>query len=389
MYCPRYLRPRAERDLRRFLLLFLLLFAIAGLATAEDVWTGVDRIVAIGDVHGDYDQFFTLLQQTGLVNDRGRWTGGRAHLVQIGDIPDRGPDTRRIMDLLMRLERQAAQAGGRVHALIGNHDAMNIYGDLRYTTPEEFAAFRTSDSERVRDAFWQQHVDEMKSNSSQAEPVEIDEAQRNKWYEEHPLGWFEHRFAYGPRGEYRGWVEEHNAVIKINDTLFVHGGISPSLATASIRDINERVRAELQDLSLIEGGMVIATDGPLWYRGLAVGDEEELSEHVTAVLDFHEVSRIVIGHTPTEGTVIPRFGGSVVNIDVGLSAAYGARLACLVIEKGTPYAIHRGVKLPLPAGSEEELLEYFTTAAKLDPAPSPLNSLIEQLAGPAAAVAGP
>jgi len=369
--------------------LLILILAGASLLAGEDVWTGVERIVAIGDVHGDYDQFFTLLRDTGLVDDRGRWTGGQTHLVQIGDVPDRGPDTRKIMDLLMQLERQAARAGGAVHALIGNHEAMNIYGDLRYVTPEEFDAFRNANSARVRGAFWEQHVEEMESNPLETVPVEINEEYKRKWYDEHPLGWFEQRFEYGPRGKYRAWIQEHNAVVKINDWLFIHGGISPSLSTASIREINERVRAELHDFSLLEGGGVISEDGPLWYRGLAEDDEQELLDHLKGVLDSHGVGHVVIGHTPTAGTVIPRFNGRVINIDVGLSAAYGARLACLVIEDGTPYTLHRGVKLRLPSASGGELLDYLTEAAALDPAPSPLIPLIEELAGPAVPATDP
>jgi hypothetical protein len=87
-------------------------------AFGSDTWTGVKRVVAIGDIHGDYDQFLELLVQTGLTNKKGGWTGGKAHLVQTGDIPDRGPDTRKIMDLVMRLEKQARKAGGQVHALM-------------------------------------------------------------------------------------------------------------------------------------------------------------------------------------------------------------------------------------------------------------------------------
>src|SRR5207248_1697127 len=109
--------------------------------TEQDVWTGVERIVAVGDVHGDYEQFTGVLASAGLIDGHGDWTGGKTHLVQNGDIVDRGPDSRAVMDLLMKLEKQAAAAGGAVHALIGNHEAMNVYGDLRYVSPGEFASY--------------------------------------------------------------------------------------------------------------------------------------------------------------------------------------------------------------------------------------------------------
>ncbi len=368
-------------------LLLLAWMAFPSLA-ARDVWTGVGRIVAIGDLHGDYGQFMTLLQQTRLVNKDGRWTGGKTHLVQVGDVPDRGPDTRKILDLLMRLQKQAKKSGGYVHALIGNHDAMNVYGDLRYVTPEEFAAFRTPNSERVRDAYYKQDVEWLKQHTPKEKRPTFDAAYKKKWYAEHPLGWVEHRQAYGPNGKYGKWIRRHNTVIRVNDTLFLHAGISARFAAMPIREINDRVRKELNDPRLLTpDGIVRASDGPLWYRGMARGNEQELAPLVKTVLANFQVKRIVIGHSPTAGTVIPRFGGRVLVIDVGLSKVYGHRLACLVIENDHPYTLHRGKRLELPGDSREALLNYLKQAAALDPRPSPLEPLIKRLsAAPAPAV---
>src|SRR6476619_2557951 len=132
----------------------LILRVLMGAAfAAQGEWTDVERVVAVGDVHGDYTRFVAVLRSAGLIDEKGRWTGGKAHLVQTGDVLDRGADSRKVMDLLMSLEKQAAKAGGHVHALIGNHEARNLYGDLRYTTAEEFAAFKTGQSAEVRAAF--------------------------------------------------------------------------------------------------------------------------------------------------------------------------------------------------------------------------------------------
>ncbi|MEM9058716.1 MAG: metallophosphoesterase, partial [Pseudomonadota bacterium] len=84
--------------------------ALAG--EPQNAWDDVDRVIAIGDVHGDYNQFHALLREAGLIDERDRWAGGETHLVQVGDIPDRGPDTRKALDLLMALEKQARRAGG-------------------------------------------------------------------------------------------------------------------------------------------------------------------------------------------------------------------------------------------------------------------------------------
>jgi len=101
---------------------------------------------------------------------------------------------------------------------------------------------------------------------------------------------------------------------------------------------------------------------------------------VATALAAHGVNHVVIGHTPTAGAVFPRFGGKVLLIDVGLAAYYGGRQACLLLENGELFAIHRGKRLRLPTGGDDEdLLRYLEQAASLDPQPSPLSSVIEQV----------
>src|SRR5262245_16482482 len=93
-----------------------------------------ERIVAVGAVHGAYDRFVAILSKTGLVDARGRWTGGRAMLIQTGDLLDRGPDSKRVLDLVRRLEQEASRAGGQVYTLLGNHEVMRMVGDWRYVS---------------------------------------------------------------------------------------------------------------------------------------------------------------------------------------------------------------------------------------------------------------
>ena len=344
----------------RFLLIVagVVLIDLAGSAShaaPKDTWSGVERIVAVGDVHGDYGQFVRVLRAAGVIDENNSWAGGKTHLVQTGDVPDRGPDSRKAMDLLMRLEKQAKKAGGFVHALIANHEAMNVYGDLRYVHPGEYAAFRQSQSGEVRDA-------------------------------NYPLGYFEHRRQFAPNGKYGKWICSHNAVIKINDVLFLHGGIGPNYVALTIPQINNRIRRELEDFGKLRGGMAMNPEGPLWYRGLAQRDRESEEPHLQALLDQHGANRIVMGHTIVAQAVMPRFGGRAIFIDVGMSAFYGGPAACLLIEGGQLFAIHRGKKLPLPTtDARPDLLAYLKKAAALDPAPSPLAKTIASLEAKAAA----
>ena len=109
----------------RHLLLGFLLLGQALCAAPRQLddyrWEGVDRIVAIGDLHGDYDSYLSVLQSAGIVDEQAHWIAGQTHLVQTGDIPDRGPDTRRIITHMAGLAREAQKRGGRVHNLMGNH----------------------------------------------------------------------------------------------------------------------------------------------------------------------------------------------------------------------------------------------------------------------------
>jgi len=349
-------------------------------AQAEDTWPAPSRLVAVGDVHGDREAFVAVLRAAGIVDEQLHWSAGKDHLVQTGDRVDRGPESRAVMDLLLRLEKEAKKAGGRVHALTGNHEAMNVLGDLRYVTPEEFAAFRGPDSDRLRDALWEQTLAARRGKGEK--PTEAD---RRKFDDDHPLGWVEHRLAFGPKGTYGKWIAGANAVIKVGDTLFLHGGIGPKYADFSLADLNDRIRREVGDPDPLTAVVSQDTDGPLWYRGLAQGGPD-LLPHVEAVLARHGVKRIVIGHTPTEGLVLPRFGGRVVQIDVGLSHFYGGPPACLVLEGGQAFALHRGRKLPLPQAEGEPLLAYVREAAALEPNPGRLKPLLDRLE---AAVAAP
>ena len=68
-------------------------------------------------------------------------------------------------------------------------------------------------------------------------------------------------------------------------------------------------------------------------------------------------------------------------IDLGLSRIYDnvGKLGCLLIEKGKPYALHRGQKLELPKDEGPDMLRYLKQAAALDPQPSPLAQRINGL----------
>jgi hypothetical protein len=271
----------------------------------------VERVVAVGDVHGAYDRFLEILQTAGIADRRGRWAGGKTHFVQLGDVVDRGPDSRKALDLLKRLEREASSAGGRVHALIGNHEAMRMMGDLHYVVPGEYAAFVDGNSADAKRAFIEQSPQE----------------QRAALEKELVPGMLEMIRAFGPKGEYGSRLRQLNAVVRINGVVFLHGGISPAVAPMPCATINQTVRRELSvDMAKTRAtpaeSLTAREDGPLWYRGLAL-EPDTFEPQVAGILTAQQARAIVIAHTVlTSGRVNVRFGGKVFMMDTGMQAEY-------------------------------------------------------------------
>jgi hypothetical protein len=121
--------------------------------------------------------------------------------------------------------------------------------------------------------------------------------------------------------------------------------------------------------------------GPLWYRGLASNDEEIERAHLEQVLATYDVDRVVLGHTPGLGTIVPRFEGRVLIVDTGLSSYYGGFLASLLLENSEAFTVQRDEKVPLP-DSKEGLLPYFQRIAELEPNARALQARINDLTAP-------
>ena len=102
-----------------------------------------ERLVAIGDIHGDLQALRGALRLAGVLHARDdRWVGGRTVVVQVGDLLDRGDDELAILALVRKLQVQARRAGGAMHVLYGNHEhlATTTHG-FRYATPGAFANY--------------------------------------------------------------------------------------------------------------------------------------------------------------------------------------------------------------------------------------------------------
>ncbi|MEQ1759257.1 MAG: metallophosphoesterase [Vicinamibacterales bacterium] len=295
-----------------------------------------ERVVAIGDVHGAHARFVELLRTVRLIDQRDRWIGNRAILVQTGDILDRGADSRKTLDLLRRLERDADQAGGKVYALLGNHEVMRMIRDWRYVSAGEYAAFRRADSADTRDRVYEAALAQAEE-SARADKRRLDvNAFRDQFMKDVPLGAIEMRQAFSSDGEYGRWLRTHVAMVQINGVAFVHGGVSPALASLGCAGINAAVAKDLAEPSptLAQGLAMFSSQesGPLWYRGL-VTEPETLTPQVPAVLRALGVRAMVVGHSVSSTLrVATHYEGRVIQIDTGM-------LGGAVYRNGQPSAL--------------------------------------------------
>ena len=340
----------------RLIKLAALLLALALPATLH-AQPAPQRIVAVGDLHGDYAAWIAIARDAGLIDASNHWSGGRTTLVQMGDVPDRGPETLRIIRHLQQLEREAAAAGGKVIAILGNHEAMNVTGDLRYVTVPEFTAFATPQSRARRDAFFTANREAILKAYRSSDPKLSEPAIREAWMAKTPLGWVEHREAWSPSGEIGKWVAGNPAIAKVGTFLFVHGGISAETAARPIAVVNREIaramaKADTSDTSPLEDPL-----GPLWYRGLLGRDldaeatrlsmprSKHLSpaEEIATVLALYRARHIVIGHTPNLKGITMVHGGKLARIDTGISRHYNGTLSWLEIvgETMTPHSVRR------------------------------------------------
>lgn len=350
-----------SRPFKIILLSVLLALSSAQTALSKDwQFSAVDRVVAISDVHGDFDAMVATLRQAGVLSTDLSWTGGQTHLVMVGDILDRGPQSRAAMDLLMRIEGEAHAAGGYVHVLIGNHESMLLTGDMRYVSDAEYAAFADEEDGAERERWFDLYVERGGGSASE---------QRSKFDADYPRGFFAMRKAFRAEGYYGQWLLQKNVIVVINTTAFVHGGLSPEIARLGIAGVNQDLQNELAEYVAAIGVLTdakiflptdsyygyapilnnylpaldedrevlqaVATvrrlgdsaifdmDGPLWYRRNVTCPGIVEQYRLEAALLTLGVERVVVGHTPTPNRkILQRFDGRIIEIDTGMFGEY-------------------------------------------------------------------
>ncbi len=245
----------------------------------------VPRIFAVSDIHGEYEAFTDILMNAGIVDEDLHWRWGPGHLAVLGDVFDRGDKVSECLWLIHRLEQEAARAGGRVHYTLGNHDLMVMQGDLRYVHPKYSTGIVAVSGISYPDL-------------------------------------------YGPGMEMGRWLRSKHVGIKLNDIVFVHGGLSMEAVERglSLGELNTMAREgiDLRSYDIVfnqSWSFLFDAAGPFWFRGYH-GDMNGWYDRVSRrelnrILEFYEASAIVVGHTDV-GTLQPLYDGRVFGIDVSL-----------------------------------------------------------------------
>ena len=246
-------------------------------------YQNVTKIFAISDTHGEYEMIVDILKNSGVIDDNLHWIWGDGHLVVDGDVFDRGDMVTESLWLIYNLEQEAAASGGAVHLLLGNHELMVLRGDNRYVN--------------------EKYLDGIVKKSR-----------------------IRHEDLYGPDSELGRWLRSKNTIEKINDILFVHGGISPSIRAAYSRldRLNDDVRRSLDLRSSQyafdeEAQLLFRGLGPFWYRGFHYEMENSYPQDnpatIDSILSRYGVDAVVVGHTNVD-SVMGLYGGRVFAIDV-------------------------------------------------------------------------
>jgi hypothetical protein len=268
----------------------------------------VDSIGVISDIHGAYNGYIRLLKATGIIDDNLNWKFGRGHLVVLGDVFDRGDMVTEIFWHLFALEKQAENAGGMVHLMLGNHELMVLSGNLAYT------------NEKYK---------------------QVEKITKTAYYD-----------LYSEKSVLGKWVRSKPVAITIDNILFVHGGISPELVRRkmTIQKINQVFDYDIIGMQLKENGQndeqmfLIQDNGPIWYRGYF--SDPNLDENIVdSILKYFNKEHIIVGHT-THKDIRSSFNKKILGIDAGLGIDQPGEM--LVYKDGSFYKCYStGVRIKL------------------------------------------
>lgn len=280
------------------------------------IYNTEENIFAISDIEGDFDKFIQILQRNKVINDSLNWNFQKGHLVLLGDFFDRGDDVTATLWLCYKLEAEAKKAGGQVHFILGNHEQMNLQGNIKYVQPKYKAL---------------------------AQKLNI------------PYKEF-----YGKNSELGRWLRSKNSIEIINNILFCHGGISPNFIKnkESIETINKNILKAIEHFDISKEINTNDTfykylnmESPLWYRGYFEDwsyYKKSTQSEVDAVCNHYKIQKVIVGHTTVE-EIKTHFNGKIIGINVKRHYDNTKnKPSALLIENNKFYAVNElGGKFPI------------------------------------------
>lgn len=268
------------------------------LVNEKTSYDNVNKQFIISDLEGNFGAFRQLLESNGVMDTSFNWTFGDGHLVLTGDFFDRGTQVTELLWLIYSLEDKAKAAGGYVHFILGNHEIMNLSGDLRYVNKK--------------------YMDNAKLLQEKYENL------------------------FGENSELGRWLRTKNVMEKVGDILYAHGGISPAVnrMKASAEQTNDLVRPWYADSSFQYNDPRVDTLysdlGPFWYRGYYTGSPRASHAQLDSTLAKYGVKHIATGHTVIADTISKLFGGKLFNTDVHHARG---KSEALLIENGAVFRV--------------------------------------------------
>jgi Calcineurin-like phosphoesterase len=272
-------------------------------------FVNVHKQLLLSDIEGNFAAIRMLLQANGVMDANFNWTFGDGHLVLIGDFFDRGQQVTEVLWLIYSLEAKAKAAGGYVHFILGNHEIMNLSGDLRYL--------------------------------------------QQKYFDNAALLNVRYETLYDENTELGRWLRTKNVIEKEGDVLVLHGGVSGEInrLNISVADINQLARPYYADSSYTypdkKLDVIYGDTGPFWYRGYYKNAGKITPKQIDSTLTLWGVKHIVTGHTIVADTISVWYNGKLMNTDVHHAAG---KSEALLIEDGKYYRVN-------PAGNKVLLLQ--------------------------------
>jgi hypothetical protein len=275
---------------------------------------GVEKMFVVSDIEGNFAALRKLLQGNGVIDAEFNWTFGNGHLVLTGDFVDRGDQVTEVLWLIYSLEEKAKQAGGYVHFILGNHEIMNMSGDLRYLNRKY-----VNNAQLLNENFV---------------------------------------MLFGENSELGRWFRTKNVVEKVGGILFVHGGVSDLVnrMNISLPEINSLVRPFYADSTFKYPDPRLDTLysdwGPFWYRGYYTAGPTPVPPRIDSTLEKFHARHIVTGHSVIADTVSVLFDGRLFNTDV--RHANGSSEGLLIMGNKAYRVNALGEKFLLPVRRREE-----------------------------------